>query len=409
MMEPCRPANRVGSFSAPLLALFLAGCGPESPEGAAQYRAVLDLAGGSLRFALEVDPAQSSGRVCNGWSCQEFSSVEQVGDSLIMEIGDYAATIAAAPRGDSLLGVYRNVGNRGPRQIPFRAQSGTWPVSDVPDELVGNWDVSYFTPDGGVHPRVAIFEASERGLEGTWVSNTGDYGHFWGITEGDSFSMAHFDGSYVYLLTGRLEGDTLRGVFHAGARTQREWLAVRSTGEPHLREMTELTTSDTTRPFAFAFPDLQGRLVTQDDPRFAGKVLLVEVLGSWCPTCHDAAPLLVELYRDYRDQGLEIVGLAYEVSGDSAIDNQQVRRYRDKFGIEFPLLLAGINVTEATAATLPQLQGFTAYPTSIFIGRDGKVKRIHAGFLGPTLGDRHERLKRDFRSWVEELLAAPDR
>jgi thiol-disulfide isomerase/thioredoxin len=132
--------------------------------------------------------------------------------------------------------------------------------------------------------------------------------------------------------------------------------------------------------------------------------VIVDIFGSWCPTCHDAAPTLAALYRDYKDRGLEIVGLAYEVTGDTAIDSRQVRRFREKFGIGWTLLLAGINVTEATAATLPQLQGFTAYPTTIFLGRDGRIRRVRAGFLGPSAGPLHDAEVREFRRIVEELL-----
>ena len=241
------------------------------------------------------------------------------------------------------------------------------------------------------------------------ISNTGDYGHFAGRVQGDSFALAHFDGSFVYLLTGELRrgGDTLRGIFHAGQRTQTPWLAVRSTGAPHLKSPTEVTTADTTGPFRFAFPDLDGRVVTEKDPRFRGKVLLVDVFGSWCPTCHDSAPELVKLYRKYHARGLEIVGLAYEVTGDSAVDGRQVRRYRDKFAIPFPLLLAGVNDTEAAAATLPQLRGFTSFPTTVFIGRDGRVRQVHAGFYGPATGAQHQRLIRGFEREIERLLGEP--
>ncbi len=197
----------------------------------------------------------------------------------------------------------------------------------------------------------------------------------------------------------------MRGLFHAGVRTQTPFIAVRSTGAPHLKTVTENTKADTTEPFRFAFPDLDGRTVTEQDPRFKGKVVMVDVFGTWCPTCHDAAPELVRLYRKYHDQGLEIVGLAYEVSGDTAVDHRQVRRFREKFGITYPMLLAGINLTDAAAATLPQLQGFTAFPTTIFLGRDGKVRRIHAGFYGPATGAQHAKQVRAWEAEVRKLLA----
>ena len=380
-----------------------------SPEG--PWRAVLDLAGGELRFGVRLEQRgdRLAGQLCNGDRCQPFSAVALRGDGLVLEMADYAAAITARLMGDSLVGSYRNVGNRGPRVIPFRAARGTWPAGPGPTRLLGRWDAMWIG-DFGTSPRVIELRNGPGGLEGTIISNTGDYGHFAGSARGDSFALAHFDGSYVYLLTGALGGgggapDTLRGVFHAGLRTQTPWIAVRSTGRPHLKAVTENTQADTTQPFRFAFPDLEGRMVTERDPRFQGKVVVVDVFGTWCPTCHDAAPELVRLYRKYRGRGLEIVGLAYEVSGDTAVDRRQVRRYREKFGIPFTLLLAGINDTEAAAATLPQLQGFTSFPTTIFLGRDGRVRRIHAGFYGPATGAQHARQVQAWEGEVERLLA----
>ncbi len=381
----------------------LLGTAPPSPAG--DWRAALDLAGDELRFVVRLAEQGGGlrGELCNGHRCQPLSAVRWAGDSLVLEMADYAASIVASPRGDSLVGAYRNVGNRGPRVIPFRAARGPWEASPAPARWLGRWDASYFG-DWGTSPRVFELRNGPGGFEGTIISNSGDYGHFAGSVQGDSFALAHFDGSFVYLLTGTLRGDTLRGTFHAGLRTQTSWMAVRSSGKPHLTPPTEVTAADTTAPFRFGFPDLDGRMVTERDPRFQGKVVLVDVFGTWCPTCHDAAPLLARLHRKYRARGLEIVGLAYEVTGDTAVDRQQLRRYREKFDLPFTILLAGVNDTEAAAATLPQLQGFTAFPTTIFLGRDGRVRRVHAGFYGPATGRQHERLVEEFEREIEELL-----
>ena len=373
---------------------------------AGSWRAALDLAGGQLPFGLVIERAEGAwrARLCNGDKCEPLSGVRVGGDSVALEIADYAATIEAVVRGDSLIGAYRNVGNRGPRVIPFRAERGRWERGPAPAALVGSWDATFFQ-DRRTSPRVFDFRNGPAGFEGTIVSNSGDYGYFWGRTTADSFSLAHFDGSFVYLLTGRLDGDTLRGVFHAGLRTQTPWKAVRSSGAPHLTPPTAVIRADTTAPFRFAFPGVDGRLVSSDDARFRNKVVLVDVFGTWCPTCHDAAPTLVRLWRKYHARGLEIVGLAFEATGDTAVDGRQVRRYRDKFGIPFPLLLAGISDAEVASAALPQLEGVIAFPTTVFLGRDGRVRRVHAGFYGPALGAQHERLVGEFDGEVRQLLS----
>ena len=191
------------------------------PSPAGPWRAVLDLEGAVLPFALEITGSGTAldGRLCNGRRCQPLSRVTVRGDSVELEIADYAATLSGRLHGDSLTGSYRNVGNRGPRTIPFRAARGRWPATPGSQALVGRWDATFFS-DFGSSPRVFELRNDTQGLEGTMISNTGDYGHFSGRVAGDSFALAHFDGSFVYLLTGMLHGDTLRGVFHAGLRTQ---------------------------------------------------------------------------------------------------------------------------------------------------------------------------------------------
>ncbi len=392
-------------WTAVLAMLALSGA---SPEPAGQWRAALDLSGGELRFGLSLQRAGAGwrGELCNGSRCEPLSAVRFERDSAALEMADYDAVIVAELRGggDSLTGEYRNVGSRGPRVIPFRAARGRWPLSRAPAGLLGRWDAT-FLQDWGTSPRVFELRNGKAGLEGTIISNTGDYGHFAGRAAGDSFAIAHFDGSFVYLLDGALHGDTLRGVFHAGLRTEIPWIAVRSTGRAHLKSPSEVTGADTTEPFHFEFPELDGRTINERDQRFRGKVVLVDIFGSWCPTCHDAAPELIRLYHRYHDRGLEMVGLAYEVTGDTAIDGRLVRRFRDKFGIPFPLLLAGISDVESAAATLPQLHGFTAFPTTVLLGRDGKVRRVHAGFYGPATGAQHKRLIQQWQREIEALLA----
>lgn len=368
---------------------------------------MLDLAGGPLPFGISIERAERGwrGKLCNGDRCEPVSSVRTAADSVVIDMADYAATIQAVFRGDSLVGSYQNVGSRGPRVIPFRAARGRWERAGAPVPLVGRWDATFFQ-DSRASPRVFEFRNGPAGLEGTIISNSGDYGYFWGRASADSFFLSHFDGSFVYLLTGRLDGDTLRGIFHAGLRTETPWKAVRSTGAPHLKPPTEVIRADRSKPFAFAFPDLSGRVVTNRDPRFRNKVVLIDVFGTWCPTCHDEAPTLVRLWQKYHAQGLEIVGLAFEVTGDTAVDGRQVRRYRDKFGIPYPLLLAGIDDADVAAAALPQLEGAIAFPTTIFLGRDGRVRTVHAGFYGTALGEQHERLVQDFDAEVKQLLTA---
>jgi peroxiredoxin len=383
-----------------ILPLLLAAAPIEAQT--TRYAAVLDLAGGPLSFSLFTDAA-SKARICTGADCTN-GTWRQGGDSLRFHFPDFDAVIVAALHTDSLVGYYHNIGRLGPRTIPFRADRRPDGMIRTPvrQELFGKWDVT-FTTDGRTSPRVFDIHPGGEGMEAAIFSNTGDYGRFVGRFEGDSVRFSHFDGSFVYMFVARLDGDTLRGTFHAGLRTQTPFTGVRTTGRRHLTPPEEMTKGDTT-PFRFAFRDLDGRLVTQDDPRFRNKVVIVDLFGTWCPTCHDAAAGLRQLYDKYHSRGLEIVGLAYEVSGDTAVDARMVRTFRDKLGLPWPLLLVGTPDAASQAGTQPQLTNFVAYPTTLFLGRDGRIKRVHAGFYGPATGTAHTALLADFAREVEALL-----
>ena len=389
-----------------VLVTLVAGRVDAQQGGAIRYNAVLELAGGPLLFKLitEAGGPKPVARLCTGPDCA-LASWTRDGDSIRIHIPDYDAVVVAAFHGDSLEGYYHNIGRLGPRTIPLRAAKRpaemirTRPRND----LVGNWDANFVT-DGRSSPRVFQIRVAGEGMEAAIFSNTGDYGRFVGRIEGDSVRFSHFDGSFIYMFTARLDGDTLRGTFNAGLRTQTPFTAVRSTGLAHLTSPEAMTQADTA-PFRFSFRDLDGRLVTQNDPRFRGTVVIVDLFGTWCPTCHDAAAALKSLYARYHPRGLEIVGIAYEVSGDTATDARMVRTFRDKLGLPWPLLLAGLPNAASQNATQPQLVNFTAYPTTLFLGRDGRIRRTHAGFYGPATGDAHSALIEDFAREVDQLLS----
>jgi peroxiredoxin len=158
---------------------------------------------------------------------------------------------------------------------------------------------------------------------------------------------------------------------------------------------------DPTQPFAFSFPDLSGKLVSNTDARFRDKVVLVNITGSWCPNCHDEAPFLAEVYNKYRSRGLEIVALSFE-EADQLENPKRLKAFIKQNGIEYTVLLGG--ETSTAKDKLTQAENWNAWPTTFFVGRDGLVKAVHAGFPSSGSGVLYEKEKKEFVERVEALL-----
>jgi thiol-disulfide isomerase/thioredoxin len=224
--------------------------------------------------------------------------------------------------------------------------------------------------------------------------------------------LSHFDGSRPYLLevTPAKDG-TLALVQKGGGPRQGNLIAYRedvaqAKGLPAPADYTTHTTmKDPNEVFAYSFPDVNGKVLSNEDPKFKGKVVLAIVTGTWCPNCHDEAQYLVQLYAKYHDKGLEIVALDFE-EPEQQEDLGRVHAFIKQYNVPYTYLIAG--APAEMWEKVPQAVNLNTWPATLFVGRDGRVKHIHAGFAAPASGDFSDQLKQEFTSTIEKLLAEKD-
>ncbi len=197
-------------------------------------------------------------------------------------------------------------------------------------------------------------------------------------------------------------GATPDGRYVPGLTAYRAQVA-KAKGLPEPEDVLAHTTArDPNETFAFNFPDAEGRLVSNDDPRFKGKVVLAIVTGTWCPNCHDEAQYLVQLDKKYRDKGLAIVALDFEEPGQQGALERE-RAFVKKYGVQYTYLIAG--APAQMWEKVPQLQHLDTGPATVFVGRDGRVKAVHSGFASPASGEFNAQLQQEFTTRIEQLLA----
>ena len=394
---------------------------PVEPSIAGVWRAVLASPGGELPFGLRVDGEGGTlaAVAVNGVEEVPFSAVEQQGSKVAFhfEWYDSEITVDLDASGDAMSGVWRKTAPGSDSTLAFTATrddtrrflpvAASEQVATAVSDVTGHWATEFRDEDGA---EIARGELVQSGAEvtGTFLTPTGDYRFLDGSFENGRLRLSTFDGAHAFLFHATAGDDgTLTGDFWSRDTYHATWTARRAEeGEAILPDdwaAVGLTNDD--NAFSFTFPDLDGKPVSLADPGFAGKVVLVNIFGSWCPNCNDEAPLLAEWHRRYRERGLDVVGLAYEFTGDPERDRKLVRRFAERHQIEYPLLLAGTSDKSAAAETLPDLTAILAYPTTVFIGRDGKVRKIHSGFAGPGTGRHHEELVAELEAAIEQLLA----
>jgi thiol-disulfide isomerase/thioredoxin len=375
--------------------------------------------GEEVAFTLEVKREGDGivGALVNGDDRTVSTSGSFEGDTLKLRYDFYDAELTAVIVGDELGGGFTRQWRKQTLARKLRAERvvGTDGASSQSNSSSQSTDISgEWVMRVGEEPKVSFWRAAfkQQGsrAKGTIIPVSGDWGEMTGSFENNQLKLNRFDGIncriFKATLTpqGALEGFVDFGLFDPKRKVVAERLTAENKSSvaslPDPANYTRM--KNPAEPFRFSFPDPDGKTISSTDERFKNKVVIVTITGSWCPNCYDEAPVLQEFYDRYRDRGLEVVALSFEYTGDAARDTRQVRAFAKRLGVEYPILYAGSY--EDAEKKLSQLDNFGAYPTAIYIGRDGLVKHIHAGFEGKATGERFTKLKTKMEAMIKELL-----
>jgi len=420
-------------FRLPLILLpmltLLDGCSPDPTreiEGlrVGPWRAVLQLPGGELPFGMAVSVRDGKPLVTliNGASRVEVDEITIAADEATLLMPGFANRIVARIDGGTLRGELTMVKAKGVLQrIPFTATHGQTFRFSMPDQataalapsadagatLEGRWALTF--EDGGKNsPAVGEFVQRGATVEGTIMTPTGDHRFLEGEYRDGELRLSKFDGGHVFLYRGSRQADgSISGRFWSGTAFEDRFVARRDPAASLGDAENATRLAGAADRLQFRFPDLAGHEISINDPFFRGKVIVVALAGSWCPNCHDEAAFLAEFHRRHRPRGFEVISLMFEQFGDFERAAAATERFRRRYRIDYTTLIAGTSDKDEAAAKLPQLNGVFAFPTTIFVDRQGKVRRIHTGFSGPATGSHHRKLLADFEATVEALLAEP--
>src|ERR1041384_1553405 len=285
-----------------------------------------------FRMELSQSGASAKGSFFNGDEKITSTTGSIDNGTLSLSFDEYGTTLEATMKGGALEGQYAR-GTRG-APYPFRATRFT-PAPPTPSNvpsIAGLWNIQTKSSKGENAWHLIVRQSGAE-VSAAILRVDGDTGTLTGTYRDGRFVLGHFSGARPLRveLTPGADG-TLTAMRDEQAKAK---------GLPQPTDPSRFTSvKDPTEPFRFSFPNLDGKIVSNTDPQFAGKVLIVAIGGSWCPNCHDETPFLVELYKKYKKQGLEIVELSFEE--EAQIKNPvRVKAFNKRYGVEYTVLIPG--------------------------------------------------------------------
>jgi thiol-disulfide isomerase/thioredoxin len=380
------------------------------------WRGVLKTSSGNdMPFNFEVKDTAGTQQlaIINGDERFKVTDIKIKGDSVLIHMPLFDSEFKLKFFGDSLKGQWiKHLGARD-TQMDFTAVPNTaWRFFKDPEKsgfnVGGRW-AAVFGEGDSKEQLVGEFKQTGSRVTGTFLSISGDYRFLEGTVSGSQLYLSCFDGGHAYLFTATItDGNTLsNGMNYSGYSGLDKWSAVRDANAklPDAYSLTALKPGY--NKIAFTFKDINGHEVSLSDGRFKNKVVIVQILGSWCPNCMDETNFMVNTYYPkYHAKGVEIIGLAYERTTDFANSQRTLRQLKTHFNIPYPLLITGYTPSKGDPEkSLPMLADFKGFPTTIIIDKKGDVRKIHTGFSGPGTGEYYTQFIDEFEKLTDDLLA----
>ncbi len=351
------------------------------------------------------DGDSTSWEIRNGKEKFVLDQITRTGDSIFVSIPAYDTQIRAKDFGDSISGKFVKNYIENDNGIDFKAYKGRsrFPATENRNELKleGRWEIKF---EGSDEINVAVFSIHKGEISGSVLSNSGDLRFLYGSQTADGFTVSTFTGLSSYLLTIKVKNDsTWEGYMHTSRSKTR--FTAKYNPKANLENPYHLTKLNTGQDsLSFKLKDLNGNWVSVSDQKYKNKVLIVSILGSWCPNCLDEQAYLSEWYKLNKEKGIEVIGVAFERKDDAVYANKFLTNLKNRLKIEYPLLFGGKIGMESTKRVFPEIEQIKIYPTTLFIAKDGKVSKIHTGYNGPATGLFYEEFKKEFDEIVNDLL-----
>ena len=326
-------------------------------------------------------------------------------DTFRITFPEYQNYLVGAVEGGVMQGKWV-VPSKSEYSIPFTAKFGQshrfttlqkTPVADIS----GNWETTFGLEGEEKDQEKAIGQFKQKGnlLTGTFATETGDYRYLQGEVQANKLYLSCFDGSHAFLFEGKIvDNNALIGAFQSGKSAKSTWDGKRNENFK-LREADKITQMKATEAnINFANPE--GKIISLQNAEYQGKVKILQIMGTWCPNCKDETRFLSDFVKN--DPNIAVIGLAFERNKDKAKADMVLKNYKNAMQAPYEFVVAGYADKQEASQVLPFLDKVAAFPTTIYIDKHNKIRKIYTGFYGPATNE-FAAFKTEFDTFVKGL------
>lgn len=265
----------------------------------------------------------------------------------------------------------------------------------LPLDFPKKWKISFFKEDGITKDAILLFNKNNASI----LTSTGDYRYLRPVLKKDQLNLYGFDGIFSFNFSGKLLGNTYEGTMYSGKSWNQKFKAVvdESFELPNAYNVTKVSNS-----FLNACLDsLSGKKICLNK---GNRPKVIQLFGSWCPNCIDETKF-IQSYITKNNPKVDFYIIAFERSPNKAIATKLLRKTKALYNIDYPILIGSYTADKKVSDVLKGIGNFASFPTSIFVDKKGKIRKVHSGFSGPATGKYYEKFIFEFDSLLKKLLS----
>ena len=262
--------------------------------------------------------------------------------------------------------------------------------------IEGKWKIQLTSEKLGM----GLFKQKGSRIQGSILTNTGDYRFLDGFIEQDKVLLTGFDGVFSFVIKMIISNEKLKATLYSGNSYKADITGIKD-DKFQLKDPNSITEIKGDRKVSLDLNDIFGNKISLNN----NNIKVIQLFGSWCPNCIDETHFILDWKKNRPEKASQVdfIALAFERTTSKKEAMINLKKVSKKLKMNYPIALIDFDKSVSVNTVLP-IEKINAFPTTIFLNRKNEIVKIHTGFSGQATQDVFEDFQRDFNLMIDSLI-----